>query len=78
MIIFRILNGAAVAPYEENEGFGTIPGGLLRIDSFSEMMIGNYTCLASTSNETSVEIRFEYNLIESCPVGTNIVHSSYI
>ena len=55
-----------------------MPGGLLRIDSFSEMMVGVYTCTAETINGTKVDVVFEYNLVENCPVGKDVVKSLII
>ena len=68
-IQYRTLNGKLISRYTEKLGFGTEPGGLLRISNFNDQLEGVYSCIASTESETSIEHYFEYSIIESCPAG---------
>lgn len=62
-------NGEMISPFTSSRGFGMEPGGLLRINSFTDQMEGTYSCIASTESGASAEQVFEYDLIENCPAG---------
>ncbi|XP_060563788.1 uncharacterized protein LOC132723131 isoform X2 [Ruditapes philippinarum] len=61
------IKGRLIEPYNDKTGFGTHPGGVLQIDEFSDALVGQYSCFA-TSSGGSAEHTFEYRIAEDCNV----------